>query len=174
MSTLGVFSQRGKQKCSPNASCCPVPACFSASGDVAGVFSWLDSGEPVRTARIRVLGGRQLPVSVTWPPFLPTCGRPPSATSRFLKAKLSAALPLWRLAMPQWCGASRVYAWASLRRTRWSQLLMLQAGDWVLWSPGGGECWLCLRLGRHSRAASQVLGLPGPGVGLWARTSSAG
>ena len=28
-------------------------------GDVAGIFSWLGSGEPVRTGLIRVLGGAQ-------------------------------------------------------------------------------------------------------------------
>ena len=61
---------------------------------------------------------------------MPTCGGPPSATCGFCKAKLSATSPLWKLGMSPWCSASRVYAWASLRRTRWSQLLILQAVDW--------------------------------------------
>ena len=31
VNTIGVFSQRGKQKCSPNASLCPAPACFPSN-----------------------------------------------------------------------------------------------------------------------------------------------
>ena len=32
LNPVGVFSQCGKQTCSPNASLCPVPACFPTSG----------------------------------------------------------------------------------------------------------------------------------------------
>ena len=42
---FGVVSQRGKQKCSPNASLCPVPTCFPASGVCVRLFCfflWCD------------------------------------------------------------------------------------------------------------------------------------
>ena len=54
---------------------------------------------------IRVLGGGQ-PRLLDLSTYLPTCGRPPFATS--------SALPLWKLALSQWCGASRVCACGGL------------------------------------------------------------
>ena len=77
-------------------------------GDVAGIFSWLGSGESVRSAFIRVLGGGQ--------PRLRDLVRVPCRS--------------WKLTMSQWCGATRVCAWASLRRTKWSQQLIFQVGCW--------------------------------------------
>ena len=41
--------------------------------------------KPLRTALVRVLGVETSRVSVTWSTYLPTCGRPPSATSGFHK-----------------------------------------------------------------------------------------
>ena len=101
-------------------------------GDVPGSISWLATGESLRSALVRVLGCDQL-LWLTRSAYLPTCGRPPSATSGFLKAKLSASLPLWKLAMSQWCGASRVYAWAG-RGARSCTNPKWWTGVW--WSPG--------------------------------------
>ena len=97
---------------------------FAALGYSAADCSWCTSGGDTlhcgraaadrRCCRYVLLVLVASTISVTWSTYLPTCGMPPSATSRFLAAKLSATSPLWKLAMSQWRGLSRVYAWASL------------------------------------------------------------
>ena len=75
-------------------------------GDVARIFLWLGS-----VSRCVPFSSVYWVVAkhdfVTWSMYLPTCGRPLSATSGFRKAKLSATSPLWKLVMSQWCGAAR-------------------------------------------------------------------
>ena len=127
-------------------------------GDVAGIFSSFGFGDPVRHVSSAV--------SVIWSTYLPTCSRPPFAACGFLKATQSVTSPLWTLATSQWCGASRVYAWASLRRTRWSQLHELQVLDSSFWSPGRGcGCWLRCYLGPHRQAAPHALSPLGFSIG---------
>ena len=58
-------------------------------GDVAGLLFWLDSGELVRAALIRVLGDGQPPLRDVAVVLCP-CGRPPFAAFGFRRAKLSA------------------------------------------------------------------------------------
>ena len=55
----------------PAAGIDPAAEELQDIGNVAGIFSWHGSGEPLRTALIRLLGGRSC------------CVRPTSATSGF-------------------------------------------------------------------------------------------
>ena len=75
-------------------------------GHVAGILSWLGSGEPVRTALNRVLGGGQplLRDVAILPDRLVSGHR--SQPFGFRRAKHSATLPLQKLGMSRWCGVS--------------------------------------------------------------------
>ena len=85
--------------------------------------SWCTSGGD-RPHRGRAAADRRIFVARLWSAFANRShlctgwGPAPSPRPPIVQAKLSATLRLWKLAMSQLCGAARVYAWASLRRTR--------------------------------------------------------
>ena len=80
------------------------------------------------------------PVSATWSTCRPTCGSTPRATSAFFIAKLSATSPPPKSVTLRRCGALRVHAWVSPRKTRW------ETRRW--WSTArGGEYGVCFPSG---------------------------
>ena len=90
-----------RRESTPLRKCCSRSAMLQVSSRGSALVS-----RCVPLSLVYWVGASSL--SVTWSTYLLTCGRPLSATSGFLRAKLSATLLLWKLAMSQWCGASRV------------------------------------------------------------------
>ena len=89
--------------------------------DVAGIFSWLSSGERVRTTLIRVLTAAHS-ASVSWR----------LVADHDPRSKHSVPILLWKSATSHWRDASHVYAWASLRRTRQTPLYKSFVENWDL------------------------------------------